>query len=80
MGDDESETVDVFRKSKLKPEKFEDARVVVESGDVEAVDEAGDEGEGGERAVLRRRSEVRGWREWKREVVILAVGIWCVED
>lgn len=51
----------MWSKSKLKPEKREDARVVAERGEVELVDvllgEAGDEGEN---AVRSLRREVRG--------------------
>jgi hypothetical protein len=63
--------------SKLKPEKLEEALVPDDSGDVEEVDAVdavdGDVGEDGLNAVLRRRSDARGWSGWNREEGIVAV-------
>lgn len=50
-------------KSKLKPEKFEDALVPDDNGDVDEVEAVdGEIGEDGLNAVLRRRRDARGWR------------------
>ena len=50
-----------------------------DSGDVEHVDAVdGDAGEDGLNAVLRRRSDARGWSGWNREdgiVVVVVVGV-----
>jgi hypothetical protein len=60
--------------SKLKPEKLEDALVPDDSGDVDEVDAVdGDAGEDGLNAVLRRRSDARGWSGWNREEGIVTV-------
>ena len=54
--------------SKLKPEKFDDARVLADRGEVEDIDDADrDDGETGPNAVFRRRSEWRGWSAWNLE-------------
>ena len=73
---DERDAVDMLLPSNVKPEKLDDARVVGERGDVEQVDGVEDVGvmavdEEGPKAVLRRRRELRGCREWKREFVIV---------
>lgn len=60
--------------SKLKPEKFEEARVPDDSGDVDEVDAVdGDPGEDVLKAVLRRLKEARGWRGWNREEGIVVI-------
>lgn len=64
----DSETAERFAKLNVKPEKFEEARVFAERGDV-GVGERADVCAAGlvveeEKAVLRRRREVRGWSGW----------------
>ena len=56
------ETADILPKSKLNPEKFEEARVPDDNGDVDEVEAAdGEVGDDGLNAVLRRRSDALGW-------------------
>ncbi len=75
---DDNETVDMLLCSNVKPEKLDDARSDGDIGDVVYAGEAKADVEGeivvvgdeGPKAVLRRRSEARGWRGWKREFVM----------
>jgi len=55
------ETVDILPKSKLNPEKLEEALVPDDNGDVDEVDAIeGDVGEAGLNAVFRRLSDALG--------------------
>jgi hypothetical protein len=79
---DASETEDMFENSKWKPEKLDDVRVAEDSGDMEDVDAVDGDivvDDEAANAVFRRRSEVRGWREWNREDVIVLV-VECVSS
>ena len=56
-----SDRDDRLPNSKLKPEKFDEARVPEDSGEVDVVDAVdGEQGEDGLKAVLRRRRDARG--------------------
>ena len=71
----DSDTVEILLNSKLKLEKFEDARVLAESGDADDVEDAadGDVGDEGPNAVRRRRSELWRCRGWNRDGAILVI-------
>ena len=73
----DNETEDMLLKSKLNPEKLEEALVPDDSGDVDDVDAVdGDAGEDGPNAVLRRRRDARGWSGWNREDgIVVVVGV-----
>ena len=65
-------------RSKLKPEKREDARVVDDSGDVEDSEVVeGDVVAPCVNAVRSLRSELRGWSGWRRDGDIL-ISDWMI--